>query len=167
MEEHNIKISEDKVEVVYTPPAAGCIVSSALFGTLLSAFVLFIVAPDSGLIRGFFILIIGLVGLLFSGVILLKLIGVLIRGRVLFAIEGGELAGQKIRIPIEEIVDINWAGSSLKYLAIKTKSNKKMKLSTYNLVNEDKIQQVMLKYIIPNGNDELKANWENRYGNHM
>jgi hypothetical protein len=167
MEEHNIKISEDKVEIVYTPPAAGCIVSSALFGTLLSAFVLFIVAPDSGLIRGFFILIIGLVGLLFTGVILLKLIGVLIRGRVLFTIEGGELAGQKIRIPIEEIVDINWAGSSLKYLAIKTKSNNKMKLSTYNLVNEDKIQQVMLKYVIPNGNDELKANWEKRYGNHM
>ena len=167
MEEHNIKISEDKMEVVYTPPAAGCIVSSALVGTLLSAFVLFIVAPDSGLIRGFFILIVGLVGLLFSGVILLKLIGVLIRGRVLFTIEGGELAGHKIRIPIEEIVDINWAGSSLKYLAIKTKSNKKMKLSTYNLVNEEKIQQVIQQYLIPNGNDELKANWENRYGNHM
>ncbi|MCM3666084.1 YfjD family protein [Mesobacillus subterraneus] len=167
MEEHNIKILDDKVEVVYTVPGAGCMVSSALFGTFLSGFVLMIVAPDSGLIRGFFIVIAGLVGLLFSGVILLKLIGVLLGGRVLISIEDGKLASQKIIIPIEEITDIEWAGSSLKYLAIKTKSNQKMKLSTYNLVSEDKIQQVIKQYVIPNGNDELKANWEKRYGIHM
>ncbi|RSD28743.1 hypothetical protein EJA10_03985 [Mesobacillus subterraneus] len=139
-------------------------VSSALFGTLLSAFVLFIVAPDSGILRGFFIFVIGLVGLLFCGMILLKLLAVLLRGRVLLRIEKGRLAGQKNEVPIEEITDIEWAGSSLKYLVIKTKSNKKMKLSTYNLVDEDKVQQVIKQYLIPNGNNDLKANWKNRYG---
>jgi hypothetical protein len=164
MEEHNIKISEGKVEVQYTPPAAGCMVSSALFGTLLSGFVLLIIAPDSGLIRGVFISIFGLVGLVFCGLILLKLISVLIKGRVLFTVKDGMFAGQKISIPINEITDIRWAGSSLKYLSIKTKNKKKVKLSTYNLIDEDKVNKVIDQFVIPNGSQELKENWVKRFG---
>ncbi|WLR54593.1 DUF5381 family protein [Mesobacillus subterraneus] len=95
MEEHNIKISEGKVEILYTNFGAGCMASSALFGTLLSAFVLFVVAPDSGFVRGLLSIVIGLIGLIFSGFILLKLISVILSGKTLLTIESGSLKGRK------------------------------------------------------------------------
>jgi hypothetical protein len=164
VEEHNIKVSEGKVEIVYTNPGAGCMVSSALFGTLLSAFVLFVVAPDTGIVRGFFSVLIGIIGLIFSGAILLKLIGVLMTGKTLFTVENGVLSGRKESIPISEINDIKWGGKSLKYLSVQSVNNKKIKLSTYNLVNEEKVHKVIDQYVVQNGSTELKENWERRYG---
>jgi len=163
-EEHNIKISEGKVEIRYTNPGAGCMVSSALFGTLLSAFVLFVVAPDSGIVRGFLSVVIGIIGLIFSGAILLKLIGVLMTGKTLFTVENGVLKGRKESMPISDIKDIQWGGKSLKYLSVHSVNNKKIKLSTYNLVPEEKVQRVIEQYVVQNGRPELKENWERRYG---
>ncbi len=91
MDEHNIKVTGNKVEVVYTTPGAGCMLTSALFGTLLSGFVLLVVAPDSGIVRGFLIGIIGIAGLIFCGTILLKLIIVIRSGKTLLTIESGML----------------------------------------------------------------------------
>ena len=109
VEEHNIKITEGKIEIVYTNPGAGCMVSSALFGTLLSAFVLFVVSPDSGFVRGFLMMFIGMIGLIFSGSILLKLLSVILSGKTLLTIESGLLKGRKESVPINEIKDIKWA----------------------------------------------------------
>ncbi|MCM3123041.1 MULTISPECIES: DUF5381 family protein [Bacillaceae] len=165
MEEHNIKVTENKVEVVYTAPGAGCMITSALFGTLLSAFVLFVVAPDSGIVRGFLVGIIGIIGLIFSGSILLKLISVILSGRTIFTIESGILKGRRKSIPINEIGDIKWGGSSLKYLVIKTINNQTIKLSTYNLVSEEKVNQVIEDFVIPDASPEFKVNWEKRMNN--
>lgn len=165
MEENNIKVTGNRVDVVYTAPGAGCMITSALFGTLLSGFVLFIVAPDSGIVRGFLIAIIGIVGLIFSGSILLKLISVILFGRTIFTIESGILKGRKKSIPINEIEDIKWGGSSLKYIAIKTINNKTIKLSTYNLVSEEKVNQVIEEFIMPDAAPEFKVNWEKRMSN--
>ncbi|WLR54594.1 DUF5381 family protein [Mesobacillus subterraneus] len=60
---------------------------------------------------------------------------------------------------------MKWAGSSLKYLAIKTVNKKTVKLSSYNLVPEEKVNQVINDYVIPNATPELKRNWEKRMGN--
>ncbi|CAM3716570.1 DUF5381 family protein [Mesobacillus thioparans] len=165
MEENNIKITDSKIEIVYTNPGAGCMVSSALFGTMLSAFVLFVVAPDSGIIRGFLSILIGIIGLIFSGSILLKLISVILSGKSLFIIESGMLKGRTDSVPINEIKDIKWGGSSLKYLVAKTTNNNKFKFPTYNLVGEEKVNQVITDYVIPHANPELKRNWEKRKGN--
>ena len=162
MEEHNIKVSEGKVEILYTNPGAGCMVTSALFGTLLSAFVLFVVAPDSGFVRGFLSVVIGVIGLIFSGSILLKLISVILSGKTLFTIESGRLKGRKESVPISEIKDIKWGGSSLKYLVVQTINKKKIKFPTYNLVGEEKVNQVIQEYVVPHATRELKLNWEER-----
>ena len=165
MEEHNIKITEGKIEIVYTNPGAGCMLSSALFGTLLSAFVLFVVAPDSGFVRGFLIIVIGMIGLIFSGSILLKLISVILSSKTLLTIESGLLKGRKASVPINEIKDIKWCGSSFKYLTVQTINNKKIKFPTYNLVGEEKVNQVIQEYLVPQATTELKLNWERRMGN--
>ncbi|MBT2681216.1 DUF5381 family protein [Bacillus sp. ISL-35] len=165
MDEHNIKVTGNRVEVVYTAPGAGCMISSALFGTLLTGFVLFVVAPDSGIVRGFLIGIIGIVGLIFSGSILLKLISLILSGKTIFTIESGMLKGRKNSIPINEIDDIKWGGSSLKYLVAQTANKKKIKFPTYNLVGEEKVNQVITDYVIPHASPELKRNWEKHKGN--
>lgn len=163
-EEHNIKISEGKVEIVYTNPGAGCLVSSALFGTVLSAFVLFVVVPDSGFVRGFIGIIIGTIGLIFTGPILFKLISVILSGKTLITIESGLLKGHKGSVPINEITEIKWGGSSLKYLVAKTTNNSKFKFPTYNLVGEEKVNQVIKEYVVPHATPELKLNWEKYMG---
>jgi hypothetical protein len=164
MDEHNIKVSEGKVEILYTNPGAGCMVSSALFGTLLSAFVLFVVAPDSGFVRGFLSVVIGMIGLIFSSLILLKLISLILSGKTLLTIESGLLKGRKDSVPINEIEDIKWGGSSLKYLVVQTTNKKKIKFPTYNLVGEEKVNQVIQEYLVPHARPELKLNWEKRMG---
>lgn len=163
-EEHNIKFSEGKVEIVYTNPGAGCMVSSALFGTMLSAFVLFVVAPDSGFVRGFLSIIIGMIGLMFSGSILLKLISVILSGKTLLTIESGFIKGRKGSVPINEITEIKWGGSSLKYLVAQTTNKRKIKFPTYNLVGEEKVNQVIKEYVVPHATPELKLNWEKTMG---
>lgn len=163
-EEHNIIVSEGKVEVVYTNPGAGCLVSSALFGTLLSAFVLFVVVPDSGFVRGFLGVIIGMIGLIFTGSILLKLIRVIFSGKTLLTIESGWIKGREGSVRINEITEIKWGGSSLKYLVAKTTDNNKIKFPTYNLVGDEKVNQVIKEYVVPHGTPELKWNWEKFMG---
>lgn len=163
-EEHNIKFSEGKVEIVYTNPGAGCLVSSALFGTMLSAFVLFVVVSDSGFVRGFLGIIIGMTGLIFTCSILLKLISVILSGKTLITIESGLMKGRKGSVPINEITEIKWGGSSLKYLVAQTTDKKKIKFPTYNLVGEEKVNQVIKEYVVPYATPELKWNWEKSMG---
>ena len=163
-EEHNIKVSEGKVEIVYTNPGAGCLVSSALIGTMLSAFVLFVVVPDSGFVRGFLGIIIGMIGLIFTGSILLKLISVILSGKTLITVESGLLKGRKGSVPINEITEIKWGGSSLKYFVVKTTDKRKVKFPTYNLVGEEKVNQVIKEYVLPHATPELKMSWEKYMG---
>ncbi len=53
----------------------------------------------------------------------------------------------------------------MKYLAIKTISNEKVKLSTYNLVSEEKVNQLINQYVSPDANPEFKMNWEKQMSN--
>jgi Family of unknown function (DUF5381) len=159
--ENNIKITNGKVEVVYMPFWAGCMVFIGGLMTFASLFILYIV-PSTSIVRGFFGIIIGTFGTLFCGSILLKVLSVLLTRKALFTVEDGNLKGRKKVIPIMEIKDIYWGGASLRYIKVKTLNNKKIKLSTYNLVSENPVNHVIETYVIPQANPELKSNWEKR-----
>lgn len=160
--ENNIKIARDKVEVVYLPLWAGCMVFASGLMTVSGLFILFYIVPDTSIVKGFFGIIIGIIGTLFFGSILLKLLTVLFNGKALFTVENGNLRGRKKVIPIKEIKDIYWGGASLRYIIVRTMSNQKIKLSTYNLVSEQPVNRVIENYVIPRANSELKTNWQKR-----
>lgn len=165
MEENNIKIYNDKVEVVYTSGGAGCLLFSGGIMTLASAFILFYIVPDTSIVRGFLGVIIGGIGLLFFGSMLLRIIGALLTGKAVFTIQDGCFKGKKKSVRISDITDIKWGGKALKYLVISTNDNKKIKLSSYNLVPEEKVNQVIDTYVVPDATPELRENWSKRYGN--
>ncbi|OCA83145.1 hypothetical protein A8F94_18645 [Bacillus sp. FJAT-27225] len=161
--DNNIRITDDKVEVVYLPFWAGCMVTGTGIMTIGGLFTLFYIAPNSGIVRAFLAVIIGIVGTLFFGGILLRVISLLLSGRAVYTVEDGKLKGRKKAIPIREIKDIYWGGAaSVKYIMVKTLNNKKVKLSTYNLVSEEPVNHVIETYVLPYANTELKTNWEKR-----
>ncbi|WP_226678249.1 DUF5381 family protein [Mesobacillus jeotgali] len=165
IQENNIKVYEDRVEVVYTSGGAGCMLIGG--GSLLvaSLFILLYIVPTSGLIRSFTGIIIGGIGLLFFGTVVLKVVGALLTGKAIYTVQDGYFKGKNKAVRINEITDMKWAGSSLKYLAIKTTNNKTIKLSSYNLVPEDKVDQVINDYVIPYATPEFKENWNKRMSN--
>lgn len=160
--ENNIKITNDKIEVVYLPLWAGCMVFASGLMTIAGIFILFYIVPNTSILRGFFGIVIGIIATLFFGSILLKLLSVMLNGKALFTIEDGYLKGRKKAISIREIKDIYWGGASLKYILVQTLNNKKIKLSTYNLVSQRPVNHVIETYIIPHANPELKSNWGKR-----
>ncbi|MEH7235612.1 DUF5381 family protein [Bacillus sp. JJ1562] len=160
--ENNIKITNDRVEVVFLPLWAGCMVFISGLMTVASLFILFYIVPNTSILRGFFGIIIGIIGTFFCGSILLKVLSALLSGKALFTVEDGKFKGGNKTIPIREIKDIYWGGASLKYIMVQTLNNKKVKLSTYNLVNEKPVNHVIETYVIPHANPELKNNWEKR-----
>lgn len=162
-EEHNIIVSEDKVEVVYTNVGAGCMLTGIGMMTLASLVIFFIV-PDVSFVKGFFGILIGVFGLLVFGSMLIRMLTMLLSGRAVITVQDGYLKGRKKGVRISDIKDIQWGGSGFKYIAIRTMNNKKIKLSTYNLVNEQKVHKVLDTYVVPEGTPELKANWVKRYG---
>ena len=74
----------------------------------------------------------------------------------LFTVKDGQLKGRKKAVPIREIKDIYWGSSSFRYITVRTLTNKKINLSTYNLVPEEPINHVIETYVIPQVNMELK-----------
>ncbi|WP_102261133.1 DUF5381 family protein [Mesobacillus jeotgali] len=162
-EEHNIIVSEDKVEVVYTNVGAGCMLTGIGMMTLASLVIFFIV-PDVSFVKGFFGIIIGIFGLLVFGSMLIRMLTMLLSGRAVITVQDGYVKGRKKSVRISDIKDIQWGGSGFKYIAIRTMNNKKIKLSTYNLVNEQKVHKVLDTYVVPEGTPELKENWAKRYG---
>jgi hypothetical protein len=162
MEENNIKVFDDKVEVVYTSGGAGCLLFSGGSMTLTGLFILFYIVPDSNIVRGFIGIIIGTIGLLFSGTMFLKVLGAILSGKAVYTVQEGYFEGKKKSVRISEITDMKWAGSSLKYLAVKTTDKKTTKLSSYNLVPVGKVNQVIEEYVVPNATEELKQNWAKR-----
>jgi hypothetical protein len=162
MEENNIKINEDKIEVVYTSGGAGCLLFAGGIMVLASLFILFYIVPTSGIVRAFIGTIIGVIGLLFIGTMLFKIIGALLTGKAVYTVQDGYFKGKKEAVRISEIKDMKWAGSSLKYLAIKTTNNKTVKLSSYNLVPEEKVNQVITQFVVPHATPEFQENWEKR-----
>jgi hypothetical protein len=165
MEENNIKINEDKIEVIYTNGGAGCLLLAGGIMVLTSLFILFYIVPTSGIVRAFIGTIIGGIGLLFIGTMLFKIIGALLTGKAVYTVQDGYFKGKKEAVRISEIIDMKWAGSSLKYLAIKTTNNKTVKLSSYNLVTEEKVNQVITQYVVPHATPEFQENWEKRMSN--
>lgn len=162
-EEHNIIVSDDKVEVVYTNVGAGCMLTGIGLMALASLFIFFIV-PDVSFVKGFFGVLIGVFGLLVFGSMLIRMLSMLLSGRAVITVQDGYLKGRKKGVRISDIKDIQWGGSGFKYIAITTINNKKIKLSTYNLVNEQKVHKVLDTYVVPRGTAELKENWAKRYG---
>ncbi|WP_226606285.1 DUF5381 family protein [Mesobacillus subterraneus] len=56
-------------------------------------------------------------------------------------------------------------GRCLKYLVVQTTNKKKIKFPTYNLVGEEKVNQLIQEYLVPHATPELKLNWEKRMDN--
>jgi hypothetical protein len=165
IEEHNIKVYDDRVEVVYTSGGAGCMLTGGGIMFLVALFILFYIVPTSGIVRAFIGTIIGGIGLLFIGTMLFKIIGALLTGKAVYTVQDGYFKGKKEAVRISEIKDMKWAGSSLKYLAIKTTNNKTVKLSSYNLVPEEKVNQVITQFVVPHATPEFQENWEKRMSN--
>jgi hypothetical protein len=165
IQENNIKVYDDRVEVVYTSGGAGCLLTAGGIMFLASLFILFYIVPTSGVVRAFIGVIIGGIGFLFVSTMLIKVLRAILTGKAVYTVQDGYFKGKNKAVRIDEITDMKWAGSSLKYLAIKTKSNKTIKLSSYNLVPVEKVNQVINDYVIPNSSPELKQNWEQRFGN--
>jgi hypothetical protein len=165
VEGNNIKVYKDRVEVVYTSGGAGCLLFSGITMTLAALFILFYIVPDSNIVRSFVGIIIGVIGLLFFGTMLLKVVSALLTGKAVYTVQDGYFKGKKQAVRISEIKDMRWAGSSLKYLAVKTINNKTVKLSSYNLVNEEQVNQVITQYVVPLATPEFKENWEQRMRN--
>ncbi len=97
-----------------------------------------------------------MIGTVFFGSALLKLLSVILSGKALFTVEDGQLKGRKKIVPIRESKDIYLGGSSFTYITVRTLTNKKINLSTYNLVPEEPVNQVIETYVIPQVNMELK-----------
>ncbi|MCM3666085.1 YfjD family protein [Mesobacillus subterraneus] len=165
MQEHNIKVYDNRVEVVYTSGGAGCMLIGGGFLLVATLFILFYIVPTSGFVRAFIGVIIGSFGMLFFGTVMLKVVGALLTGKAVYTVQDGYFKGKKQAVRISEIKDMRWAGSSLKYLAIKTTNNKTVKLSSYNLVNEEKVNQVITQYVVPHATPEFQENWDRRMSN--
>jgi hypothetical protein len=161
MEERNIKIYDDKVEVHYTSGGAGCLLFAGGTMTLTGLFILFYIVPDSNIVRGFIGIIIGTIALLFSGTMFLKVLSATLSGKAVYAVQEGYFKGKKKAVRISEITDMRWAGTAMKYLVIQTIDKKITKLSSYNLVPVEKVNQVIEEYVVPNATPELKQNWAN------
>ena len=159
--EKEIRITGDKVEVIYSPMWAGCMVSATGLMTA-GGFFIFYSLPDLSIIRAFVGLIIGMIGTVFFGSALLRVLSVILSGKALFTVEDGQLKGRKKGVPIRDIKDMYWCGPSFRYLTVRTIRNKKVKLSTYNLVSEESVNHVIETYILPQATVELKNNWEER-----
>ncbi|WP_079508674.1 DUF5381 family protein [Mesobacillus jeotgali] len=165
IQENNIKVYDDRVEVVYTSGGAGCLLTAGGIMFLASLFILFYIVPTSGFVRAFIGIIIGGIGLLFFGTVMLKVVGALLSGKAVFIVQDGYFKGKKKAVRISEIKDMRWAGSSLKYLMIKTTNNKTVKMSSYNLVNEEKVNRVITEYVVPYASLEFQENWKKRMSN--
>ncbi len=165
IQENNIKVYDNRVEVVYTSGGAGCMLIGG--GSLLvaSLFILLYIVPTSGLVRSFTGIIIGVIGLLFFGTMLLKVLRAVLTGKAVYTVQNGYFKGKNKAVRIDEITDMKWAGSSLKYLAIKTTNKKTIKLSSYNLVPEEKVNKVIEDYVVPYATPEFKENWNKRMSN--
>ncbi|GHH99839.1 DUF5381 family protein [Neobacillus kokaensis] len=160
--DHIIKVKDNKVEVVYTNMAAGCIGSGMFIMTLTGLFILFMVVPHSSMVRGFFGILIGIPCTLFFLTKLLQVLSALLRGKVLFTIENGYIKGRKNSVAINEIKDMYLGGLSFKILHVRTTQNKIIKFNTFNLVSDNAINLVINNHVIPKATPELKANWEKR-----
>ena len=97
-----------------------------------------------------------MLGTVCFGSALLKLLSVILSGKALFTVEDGQLKGRKKIVPIREIKDIYLGGSSFTYITVRTLTNKKINLSTYNLVPEEPVNHLIETYVIPQVNMELK-----------
>ncbi|WP_042459449.1 DUF5381 family protein [Neobacillus dielmonensis] len=160
--ENNIKVTNGKVEIVFLPIWAGCMVFGTGLMTLAGLFILFYIVPDSSIARAFAGIIIGIPATLFFATKLLQLLSAILAGKTLIAIENGVVIGRKNQVAIQDIKDIYWSGLSFKILNIHTTNNKRIKLNTYNLLSEDVIEHAIETYIIPQATPELKNNWEKR-----
>lgn len=162
IEENNIKVYEDRVEVVYTSGGAGCLLFSGITMTVAALFILFYIVPDSNIVRALIGIVVGVIGLLFFGTMLFKVVKALLTGKAVYTVQNGYFKGKNKAVRIDEITDMKWAGSSLKYLAIKTTTKKTIKLSSYNLVPEEKVNKVINDYVVPYATPEFQRNWEKR-----
>ena len=158
--ENNIRLSDGKVEVIFLPIWAGCLLSAAGVMTLAGILTIFFLIPETGYVRAFLGTFICIFAILFFGYHLLIILSVVMSGNPLFIVENGELKGKKSSVRIDRIKEIKWRGSAMRYLLIRTMDNKKVKLSTYNLVNEETVNLVIDRYVIPHANHEFKVNWE-------
>ncbi|WP_226646135.1 DUF5381 family protein [Mesobacillus subterraneus] len=165
MQENNIKVYDDRVEVVYTSGGVGCLLTGGGIMFLASLFILFYIVPTSGVVKAFIGVIIGGIGFLFISTMLIKVLRAILTGKAVYTVQDGYFKGKNKAVAIKDITDMKWAGSSLKYLAIKTTNKKTIKLSSYNLVPEEKVNQVINDYVVPYATPEFKENWNKRMSN--
>lgn len=127
---------------------------------------------DAGVVRGFFNFLIGMVGILFFGGILLRVLTIAWGNKVLFQVTpDGFVTRKGKKIPFADIksMSIGWHSSRLtgmifKDIIIQTNQKsllkKKAYLCTYNLLDDNEIEAVINKYVIPHVNEDCKLAWQ-------
>ncbi|WLR54595.1 DUF5381 family protein [Mesobacillus subterraneus] len=105
MQENNIKVYDDRVEVVYTSGGAGCLLTGGGIMFLASLFILFYIVPTSGVVRAFIGVIIGGIGFLFISTMLIKVLRAVLTGKAIYTVRMGILKGKtrQSRLRISQI----------------------------------------------------------------
>ncbi|RFB15026.1 hypothetical protein DZB84_14045 [Bacillus sp. HNG] len=163
--------NKNGVDLVYKSGGVGCLYIGAGIGLIASLFVL-IIGTTLGTFKGFIGVIIGLIGVLFTGGAILRLVSVLSKSKVLIKVEDGHLINRKNRIPLTDITDVyyGWhaeklSGGVFQNLVVTTTNEKKYYYSYYNLIPDHIMKQLVEEYILPNANPTCKIKWEQKRKN--
>ncbi|THE14179.1 hypothetical protein E1I69_05035 [Bacillus timonensis] len=151
------------VGLVYKKGGAGCLYMGAGVG-LIASIVVLIIAGTLGTFKGFIGIIIGVIGVLFTGGAILRLVSVLSKSKVLIKVEDGHLINLKNRVPLADITDVfyGWhaeklSGGVFQNLVVTTTNGKKHYYSYYNLIPDHVMKQLVEEYILPNANPTCKS----------
>ncbi|WP_077619292.1 DUF5381 family protein [Bacillus sinesaloumensis] len=162
---------KEGVDLVYKSGGLGCLYIGVGVGLIASIIVL-IIGATLGTFKGYIGIIIGLIGVLFTGGAILRLASVLSKSKVLLKVEDGYLINSKNRVPLTEITDVyyGWhaeklSGGVFQNLVVTTTNQKKHYYSYYNLIPDHIMKQLVEEYILPHANPTCKMNWEKKRKN--
>ncbi|MEH7225795.1 DUF5381 family protein [Bacillus sp. JJ1566] len=163
--------NKNGVDLVYKSGGVGCLYMGAGVG-LIASLILLIIGATLGTFKGFIGIIIGIIGVLFTGGAILRLISVLSKSKVLITIEDGHIVNRKNRVPLSEITDVfyGWhteklSGGVFQNLVVTTTNGKKYYYSYYNLIPDQVLKQLVEEYILPLATLTCKINWEKKRKN--
>ncbi|MGG1574559.1 DUF5381 family protein [Fictibacillus sp. NRS-1165] len=162
--------TENGVQVTYSSFNLKWMVGGSLLLTAGSLYLMSSVM-DVGIIRGFFNFLIGTAGLLFFGGILLRMLTIAWGNKVLFQIKPTGFVTRKGKeIPFSDIqgMSFGWhssrpTGMVFKDVILHTDQKSILKskayLCTYNLLDDDEIEAIINKYVIPKVSESCKQAW--------
>ncbi|WP_243290987.1 DUF5381 family protein [Bacillus sp. FJAT-47783] len=90
-------------------------------------------------------------------------------GKILFTIvmgEDGKIVTKKRNVSIKDIREIDYVYNQINLMndiVIKTYNHKKVKIRTYNLLDDDDFFRCIDNYVYPFMTEEAKMNWDHKY----